>query len=156
MANQEFIAAFTQQDATVIARLYTDDGQLLPHKKDFVTGRVDIRAFWQGTFDVGLKTAVRETIELDEQGDTAIEVGRYTFFGLLDAVVDIGKYIVIWKHDGHTWRLHRDMWNSSILDRPHFKRLIRDVPGSWSRSGDVPGAPGRPSIKLSRIDQESL
>ena len=122
MENQDFMAAFAQQDARAIAHLYTDDAQLLPNNRDFVTGRVDIRAFWQMAFDRGFKTVTRETLELDERGDTAIEVGRHTFFWVLDAVVDVGKYIVIWKHDGSTWRLHRDVWNSSILDRPDSKR----------------------------------
>ncbi len=121
-ANQEFMAAFTRHDARAVARLYTARGQLLPSKSDFVTGREDIRAFWQGVFDRGFKTAVRETIELDEQGETAIEVGRYTLFAALDAVADIGKYIVIWKHDGGTWKLHRDVWNTSLLERAQKRR----------------------------------
>ena len=116
-ANQEFMAAFTRHDARAIARLYTVRGQLLPSKRDFVTGRDDIRAFWQDVFDRGLKTVMRETVELDEQGDTAIEVGRYTLFAALDAVADMGKYIVIWKHDNGIWKLHRDVWNTSFLDR---------------------------------------
>ena len=114
------------------ARLYTDGGQLLPSKRDFVTGRVDIRAFWQNAFDRGFKTAVRETVELDAQDDTAIEVGRYTLFAALDAVADIGKYIVIWKRDDGIWKLHRDVWNTSIVDGAHSAeepRCIRDARG---------------------------
>jgi len=116
-ANQEFMAAFTRHDARAIARLYTAHGQLLPSKRDFVTGRDDIMTFWQDVFDMGLKTALRETIELDEQGNKAIEVGRYTLFANLDAVADIGKYIVIWKHEFGTWKLHRDVWSTSLSDR---------------------------------------
>jgi ketosteroid isomerase-like protein len=28
--------------------------------------------------------------------------------------VDQGKYIVIWKQDGGQWKLHRDIFNSSL------------------------------------------
>ena len=141
MANQEFMAAFARHDARATARLYTDGGQLLPSKRDFVTGRVDIRAFWQNAFDRGFKTAVRETVELDAQDDTAIEVGRYTLFAALDSVADIGKYIVIWKHDDDIWKLHRDVWSTSMVDSAHFKRSSLDVPGNWSRREDAPESP---------------
>jgi ketosteroid isomerase-like protein len=29
------------------------------------------------------------------------------------SVADAGKYIVIWKKDGGTWKLHRDIWTTS-------------------------------------------
>jgi hypothetical protein len=29
-------------------------------------------------------------------------------------VLDRGKYVVIWKRDGAAWRIHRDIWNSSM------------------------------------------
>jgi len=28
-------------------------------------------------------------------------------------VADEIKYIVVWKHEGGEWKLHRDIWNSS-------------------------------------------
>ncbi len=112
-ANQEFMAAFGRQDASGMAGLYTAGGQLLPTNSDFVTGTDSIRAFWQGAFDMGLKQAVLDTVELDGRGDTAIEVGRYRLLTAGDAVADEGKYIVIWKRDAGAWKLHRDVWNTS-------------------------------------------
>ena len=32
----------------------------------------------------------------------------------LDALVDRGKIMVLWKNDGGTWKMHRDTWNSSV------------------------------------------
>lgn len=29
-------------------------------------------------------------------------------------VADRGKYLVIWNRDGATWKLHRDIWNTSM------------------------------------------
>ena len=54
-----------------------------------------------------------ETVELDAQGETAIEVGRYILKTDRGAVADQGKYIIIWKHSGGTWKLHRDIWNTN-------------------------------------------
>ena len=111
--NQNFMATFGQQDAAGMASLYTANGQLLPANSDVVSGAAGIQAFWQGAFDQGLREAVLETVELEDHGDTATEVGRYTLTADGGAVADQGKYIVIWKNDGGAWKLHRDIWTTS-------------------------------------------
>jgi len=111
--NKTFVAAFKRGDAAAMAGLYTVEGQLLPANSDFVRGTAAIRAFWQGVMNLGLKDASLETIEVEAHGDTAIEVGRYTLIAAGGAVADSGKYIVIWKNDKGTWKLHRDIWTTS-------------------------------------------
>ncbi len=112
-ANQVFMARFKSGDAAGIADLYTRNGQLLPAQSDFVAGRDAIQAFWQGAMDMGLKEAKLETVELEDHGTTAIEVGRYTLFAEGGQVVDAGKYVVVWKQEDGGWKLHRDIWNTS-------------------------------------------
>lgn len=112
-ANVQFVSAFKRGDATGIANLYTEGAQLLPAHSDFVRGTTAIRTFWQSVIDMGLKGASLETIELEAHGDTAIEIGRYRLLTAGDAVADQGKYIVVWKHDTGTWKLHRDIWTTS-------------------------------------------
>lgn len=62
----------------------------------------------QGIADVRLETADVETA-----GNLAVEVGRYTLSGADGGMVDNGKYIVVWHHDGGSWKLHRDIWTTS-------------------------------------------
>ncbi len=112
-SNQNFMATFGRQDAAELASLYTANGQLLPANSDVVSGAAGIQEFWQGAFDQGLREAVLETVELEDHGDTATEVGRYTLKADGGAVADPGKYIVIWKNDGGAWKLHRDIWTTS-------------------------------------------
>lgn len=112
-ANKEFMNAFKRGDATAMANLYTSEAQLLPANSDFVRGTAAIRAFWQGVIDLGLKDASLETIEAEAHGDTAIEVGRYRLLAAGGAVADSGKYVVVWKNDRGTWKLHRDIWTTS-------------------------------------------
>jgi len=50
---------------------------------------------------------------VEAHGDTAIEVGRYRLMAAGGAVAAAGKYIVIWKNDRGTWKLHRDIWTTS-------------------------------------------
>jgi uncharacterized protein (TIGR02246 family) len=112
-ANREWMAAFKAGDAAALANLYTGQGQLLPANSDFVRGTEAIRAFWQGAFKMGLKDAALETLEVEASGDTAIEVGRYRLFVGGGTVADHGKYVVVWKHEGGRWKLHRDIWTTS-------------------------------------------
>ena len=112
-ANASFMEAFGAGDSAGIAALYTDNGQLLPPNSDVVLGHEDIAAFWQALIDMGIAGAELATAELDELGDTAIEIGRYTLQDAEGGALDHGKFIVVWKNDGGTWKLHQDIWNSS-------------------------------------------
>jgi uncharacterized protein (TIGR02246 family) len=112
-ANAEFMAAFARGDAKAVAGMYTERAWVLPPNQETVEGRAAIEAFWKATMDAGIKGVALKTREVEAFGDTAIETGTATVFGSGDAVVDEGKYVVIWKRDGGRWRLHRDCWNSS-------------------------------------------
>ena len=53
-------------------------------------------------------------IEVDARNDMAGEIGAFVLRVPGDSgTTDVeGQYIVIWKRDGHTWQLHRDIWNT--------------------------------------------
>ena len=112
--NENFMATFKRGDAAGLADFYTENGQLLPTRSDFVTGRAAIQAFWQAAMDMGRKTVRLEIVETEGHGDTAIEIGKYTLSWEAGNVMDKGKYVVIWKQEGGQWKLHRDIWNSSL------------------------------------------
>jgi uncharacterized protein (TIGR02246 family) len=113
-ANENFMAAAKQGDAAALAALYTENGQVLPPNSDFVTGKEAIQAFWQAIRDMGIKAATLETVEVEGHGDTATEVGKYTLHGEEGQQLDKGKYIVIWKQEEGQWKLHRDIFNTSM------------------------------------------
>lgn len=112
-ANQIFMDTFQKQDATAMAKLYTQDGALLPTHSDFVTGHEAIAAVWQSLFDAGLSAASLETLEVTGSGDTLSEVGKYTLYGG-EAIADSGKYIVLWTRIDGQWKMHRDIFNTSV------------------------------------------
>ena len=64
--------------------------------------------------DQGIKALKLETIEIEDYGDTASEVGRYTLADANGEVLDHGKLVVIWKQEGGQWKVHRDIINSSL------------------------------------------
>lgn len=116
-ADDRFEAAFNRGDAAGLAGLYTDDGMLLPTGSDFVQGKEAIAAFWKGAMDMGIKSAKIDIVEVEQHGGTAIDMGQYTLRSADDQVLDQGKYVVIWKHEDGTWKLHRDIFNSSLAQQ---------------------------------------
>ncbi|UCF90777.1 MAG: SgcJ/EcaC family oxidoreductase [Desulfobacterales bacterium] len=113
-ANEKFMTAFRQGDAAGMANLYTKDGQVLPPNSEIVAGKEALHWFWQALMDMGIKEAKLEIVEVEGLGDTAIEVSKYTLWGEGGRVFDKGKYIVIWKREQGEWKLHRDIYNSSL------------------------------------------
>jgi uncharacterized protein (TIGR02246 family) len=116
-ADDRFESTFEEGNAAGMANLYTDNGMLLPTGSDFVKGKEAIEAFWQRAMDIGVKNAKLDIVEIEKHGDTAIEVGQYMLSSADDKVMDQGKYVVIWKHEDGAWKLHRDIWNSSLAQQ---------------------------------------
>jgi uncharacterized protein (TIGR02246 family) len=113
-AVREFMDAFKRGDAAAVASLYAGNAKLMPPNHPKVEGTEAIRSFWQGAMDMGIKEARVEIEEVEEHGDTAIEVGRYTLTieqGNGGRVSDAGKYVVIWKRGGGGWKLAVDIFN---------------------------------------------
>ena len=61
--------------------------------------------------DSGLASIDLIEDEVVGMGDTAIDRGRLIAFDADGNQIATGKYIVVWKNDGGTWKLHRDIWN---------------------------------------------
>ncbi len=113
-ANEKFMAAFSRSDAAGLAALYTENGQVLPPNGEFATGKQAIQAFWQAVMNMGIKEAELAIVEVEDHGDTAVEVSQFKLKDDEGQVLDKGKYIVIWKQEDGDWKLHRDIFNSSM------------------------------------------
>lgn len=112
--NAALMQAVREGRAQAAAECYTNDAQLLAPNLEALTGREAIAGFFQGSIDMGVRALELNTLEVDDLGDTAIESGEYRLLGEDDQVMDVGKYIVIWKDQDGAWRLHRDMINTSM------------------------------------------
>ena len=116
--NAQFSAAASRGDTAVVAALYTDDAVVLPPNAPIVRGRQAIKGFFDAlTQQMGVPQLTLETIQVDQVGDTACEVGTYSMRlqppgG--EPVSDGGKYVVVWKRQSdHSWRLAVDIWNTN-------------------------------------------
>ncbi len=110
---EQFESTFAHGDAAEIAQWYTDDAMMMPAESDFVKGRQEIEAFWQAAMDIGIKRLKLDLIEVEQHGDTVIEVSYYTMWSASEQLIDRGKGMVVWKWRGDTWKLHREIWTSN-------------------------------------------
>ncbi|MCW3992020.1 MAG: DUF4440 domain-containing protein [Candidatus Bathyarchaeota archaeon] len=105
-------------DAAALAALYTEDACLMPANFEMIRGREAVKEFWGGAISgLGLKDAILTTIELIGVGDTVTELGEYRLKIQPEGqepVEDKGKYVVVWKQTDEGWKLHWDIWNTSL------------------------------------------
>ena len=113
-ANRRFVEAFRRRDADAVAACYTSSAQLLPSNFDVIAGTEQITGFWRGAMDMGIADVRLETVEVEPRGDLAVEVGRYVLSGADGGPIDRGKYVVVWRREGGAWKLHRDIWTTSL------------------------------------------
>ena len=113
-ANENFEKNFADGDSKGMASLYTSDGMLLPPGAGVQEGSTAIQNFWQMVMDMGVKRAQLGTVQVERVGETAIEMGNYKLSGADGQSLDEGKYIVIWKRQNGDWKLHKDIWNTSL------------------------------------------
>lgn len=111
---KEFSAHVKKGDAAAIAGMYSSTAKVLPPNGELTEGRANIQRLWQGAFDSGMRDLSFEVLEVEKKGDSVYEVGKYSVKDAAGKEVDRGKYIVIYKREGGKWKLHRDIWNSSM------------------------------------------
>ena len=100
-----------------MAAHYSVDGVILAPDTVRIDGREAIHGLWQAYVDAGVTDLSLTTVNLDEHGDTAYEIGSFSLSapdGNGGMVQANGKYIIVWKKDvDGIWNLHWDIWNSN-------------------------------------------
>lgn len=112
-ANEKFMDAFRRKDAAGIAAFYTDNGMVMPPNSELFEGRQQVEEFWKATMGMGIMAVQLETREIEQCNDMAFEMGQAILLGEDDMELDRAKYIVVWKRENGTWKLHRDIFNSN-------------------------------------------
>lgn len=113
-ADAAWAAAFAKGDAKAVAAIYSADGQVLAEGSDPVKGTADITKFIQGVLDEGVSSVALTTLEVVGQGRYATEVGSYVMKDKAGKEIDHGKYMELWRLEKGVWKLHRDIFNSSV------------------------------------------
>jgi ketosteroid isomerase-like protein len=105
-------------DPTAPAQLYTEDGAVMPPNAPAGKGRAAIQQAWASMLRTpGLDlTFAPEQIIISKSGDMALDRGTYRLTiapgGKLQR--DTGKYVVVWRKVGGSWKAAADIFNSDL------------------------------------------
>ena len=113
-ADARWATAFASHDAHAVAAIYTADGQILAGGSDPVSGPAALAKFIQSVLDEGVAAVELTTVEVYGQGRMATDVGRYVMKDKAGKEIDHGKFMEVWRLEKGVWKLHRDMFNSSV------------------------------------------
>jgi len=110
--------AFEKGDLDTIARAYADDATMFVPDAPVIEGRSAIRQAWKANVGSGGKRLRFEVAEVEQRGDRAYELGRFTISGPDGAVLTAGKQMVIWMRqpDG-AWKSRRGIFNWDVPPR---------------------------------------
>lgn len=113
--NKAFSAAALKGDsAAFVTTLYHPDAAIFPPNEPEMNVSKTASAMKQFS-SMGVTSFTLTTKEIFKGDETVTEVGTYEM-GDGSKTIDKGKYMVVWKKDGDTWKLFRDIWNS---DNPY-------------------------------------
>lgn len=112
---KNFVAAFNRGDAAGVAEIYAVDAKLLPPNGPIVEGRQAIQTFWANAISAGLKIPSITPVDVVASGNLAVDRGTYA--STVPAAgggttAEAGKYVVVWKRQGRSWKIAYDIWNS--------------------------------------------
>ena len=112
--NRKFMEMYKKGDFTGVAALYTDDAIVMPPGSPEVEGKAAIEQLFKGLKNMGIAELVFHVVEAGHTGDWAIERSTFELLGETGQELDRGKYLVVWHRDQGVWKLHRDIFNSSV------------------------------------------
>jgi ketosteroid isomerase-like protein len=106
------VQGLEEGDAGLMASVHAEDGPALAPGSEAVSGRAAIEQSWRGELGPGLTGGSLSTVSLEEQGDLAVEEGRYELTAG-NQVVDTGTYVVVHRrHPDGSWEYGIDIWHS--------------------------------------------
>ena len=115
--NRDFAKALLAGDAEAAANLYDENASLLPPNEPIVTGRENIKAYWQGAIDAGIVDASVKTISAGSDGNLGYEIGTYELKLKVDndsIITDTGKYTEILQRNAEgKWMSIYGMWSNN-------------------------------------------
>ena len=112
---RQFSAAFIRGDAAAMADLYTPDGVIFPEQSEWITGRDAIRRYFTPGPGRSVTRHLLTPSRIVVDGHHAYDYGTYEIAGERDGVAwgpSRGKYVVVWRRQGDSWRMQLDIWNS--------------------------------------------
>jgi ketosteroid isomerase-like protein len=114
-SNATYGDAFIKNDASLLIAKYTKDGCIMPSGAPKMCGAEGLSGFFGVAQKVmGVKNVKLTTEEVMGGADAVVETGTYELFGEGNKSIDNGKFVVAWKMEEGKWKMHRDIFTSSV------------------------------------------
>ncbi|MEL4456497.1 alpha/beta fold hydrolase [Lutimonas vermicola] len=114
-----------------MSKLYTSDGIIYPPGAPPIIGRNAIATFWKTVSKRGMHSLQLHLVDLEISGDLLIANGKYSMRNEQNEILDIGKFIAIYRNENNKWYLQTDMFNSSLetrspLEVPDYLTILKE------------------------------
>ena len=113
---QDYATAFNTGNYDQASALFASDGLLMPPQREAAQGPKPIELMLRKIAEAGYENLRLETLRVEQSGDMAVEIGRYTI-AIHQAndttVVERGKFVQTWRRLG-IWRMAANCWNSDL------------------------------------------
>jgi uncharacterized protein (TIGR02246 family) len=120
--DRDWVAKVAAKDLAGTVAFYAKDGVLMAPGAPPAEGTAAITEGWRGILGLpnGSLTFAPTRVTVAKSADLAYETGTYSlaFDGPKGRVQDQGKYVVVWKKEGRTWKAAADIFNSSLPAAP--------------------------------------
>lgn len=114
-ANEAWRMGWNSRDAAAIAAVYAEDAVVMPPGAEPIEGRAAIQAALTEMLAVSAGSQMAFTTEdVMVQGDMAVEVGSFVETNADGSHRDHGRYLSVMKKIDGSWKIVRDIWNSSM------------------------------------------
>jgi uncharacterized protein (TIGR02246 family) len=113
---QDYVTAFNTGNYDHASALFAADGFLMSPQYEAVQGPNAIELMLRKLGEAGYSNLRLETTRVEQSGDMAIEIGRYTV-AIRQAngttIADRGKFVQAWRRLG-IWLMTANCWNSDL------------------------------------------
>ena len=113
---QDYVTAFNTGNYDHASALFAADGFLMPPQRDAVQGPKAIELMLRELGEAGYQNLRLETTRVEQSGDMAVEIGRYTV-GIRQTngttIADRGKFVQAWRRLG-IWLMTANCWSSDL------------------------------------------
>lgn len=110
--NRKFMDDFKKGDSTSLAAHYAADGMVLAPNADPVK-KEGLAALWGSFIRSGVKDLKISPTDVSGNDEMLTETGMYELYGDNNKMVDKGKYVVVWKNENGSWKIFRDIFNTT-------------------------------------------
>ena len=111
--NKNYNERFKVNEVKITGQKYTKDAAIFPPNDNKIIGIPAITYYYYNEGkNLDLKVEF-ERVKVTGDQEMVVEEGEYILRGKLDQLLDKGKYLVLWKKENDSWKMWREIWNSS-------------------------------------------